>query len=80
LEFGVVWEHGELRAYGAGLLSSYGEIQTFRDAQVEPFNIEAMGTFAYDITHYQPVLFAATSFEDMERDLGAFFDTFGGKP
>ena len=27
LEFGAVWEHGELRTYGAGLLSSFGEIQ-----------------------------------------------------
>ena len=27
LEFGVVREHGEVRTYGAGLLSSYGEIQ-----------------------------------------------------
>jgi phenylalanine-4-hydroxylase len=78
LEFGVAWEDGELRAYGAGLLSSYGEIQVFREAEVRPFDIEAMGTLAYDITRYQPVLFAAESFETMERDLGQFFDTFGG--
>jgi phenylalanine-4-hydroxylase len=76
LEFGVAWEDDELRAYGAGLLSSYGEIQVFRDAEVRPFDIHAMGTLAYDITHYQPVLFAAESFEAMRRDLGHFFDTF----
>ena len=79
LEFGVAWERGELRAYGAGLLSSYGEIQVFRDAEVRPFNIGAMGTQRYDITRYQPVLFAAESFEAMERDLGRFFDTFRGE-
>ncbi len=78
LEFGVAWEDGELRAYGAGLLSSYGEIQVFRDAEVRPFDIGAMGTLAYDITRYQPVLFAAESFAAMERDLGEFFDTFKG--
>ena len=78
IEFGVLYEDGELRAYGAGLLSSYGEIQVFRDAEIRPFDIAAMGTLAYDITHYQPVLFAAESFSSMARDLGCFFDTFTG--
>jgi phenylalanine-4-hydroxylase len=73
LEFGVVWELGELRAYGAGLLSSYGEIEVFRDAEVRPWDIGAMGTLDYDITRYQPVLFAAASFGCMVDELGAFF-------
>jgi phenylalanine-4-hydroxylase len=77
LEFGVVWEAGQLRAYGAGLLSSYGEIQVFRDAEIRRFDIRAMGTQHYDITSYQPVLFAAESFPSMLADLGSFFDTFG---
>jgi phenylalanine-4-hydroxylase len=73
LEFGVVWEDGELRAYGAGLLSSYGEIEEFRNAEIRPWDIARMGTLGYDITHYQPVLFAAESFDRMVDDLGAFF-------
>ena len=73
LEFGVLWEDGELRAYGAGLLSSYGEIEVFRDAEVRPWDLAAMGTLDYDITRYQPVLFAAASFERMVDDLTAFF-------
>jgi phenylalanine-4-hydroxylase len=77
LEFGVVIERGELKAYGAGLLSSFGEIDVFRAADVRPWDIDQMGTLDYDITKYQPVLFAAESFPRMVRDLTTFFTTFG---
>lgn len=81
LEFGVVWEPGsgdasELKTYGAGLLSSYGEIAEFRGAEVRPWDLGAMGTTAYDITTYQPVLFAAPSFPEMVDRLGEFFETY----
>ena len=76
LEFGVVHEDGEVKAYGAGLLSSYGEIEVFRDAEVRPWDIAAMGVQAYDITHYQPLLFAAPSFEFLVDELGAFFERY----
>jgi phenylalanine-4-hydroxylase len=76
LEFGVVHESDGLRAYGAGLLSSYGEIEVFRDAEIRPFDITAMGTLEYDITRYQPVLFAAESFAQMLEELSAFFNSY----
>ncbi|HKH04821.1 MAG TPA: phenylalanine 4-monooxygenase [Acidimicrobiales bacterium] len=76
LEFGVLWEDGELRAYGAGLLSSYGEIAAFRRAEVRPWDLAAMGTLDYDITHYQPVLFAARSFAHMLDALTVFFAAY----
>jgi phenylalanine-4-hydroxylase len=76
LEFGVVHEDGEVRAYGAGLLSSYGEIEVFRDAEIRPWDVEAMAATDYDITVYQPLLFAASSFEQMVKDLGSCFDNF----
>jgi phenylalanine-4-hydroxylase len=76
LEFGVVVEHGEPKAYGAGLLSSYGEIEMFPAAEMRTFDIAAMGTQPYDITQYQPVLFAAPSFGEMVDRLGAFFETY----
>src|SRR5690606_15058884 len=65
LEFGVVREAGEIRCYGAGLLSSYGEIDEFRHAQLRPLDVAAMGTISYDITHYQPVLFCADSVDQL---------------
>jgi phenylalanine-4-hydroxylase len=76
LEFGVVHEDGELKAYGAGLLSSYGEIEEFRSAEVRPWDIARMGTLEYDITRYQPILFAAESFDRMVDDLTTFFSTY----
>lgn len=77
LEFGVVHEDGELKAYGAGLLSSYGEIEVFRSAEIRPWDIEQMGTLDYDITHYQPILFAAETFDRMVTDLTGYFASVG---
>ena len=73
IEFGLVREAGELRAYGAGLLSSYGEIEEFRDADVRPLDFHAMATIDYDITKYQPVLFAADSMTHLVDAVGGFF-------
>jgi phenylalanine-4-hydroxylase len=76
LEFGVVMEDDEPRAYGAGLLSSFSEIELFRNAELRSFDIGAMGSLDYDITHYQPVLFVAPSWSQMVDELGAFFASY----
>lgn len=73
IEFGVVYEDGELRAYGAGLLSSYGEIEEFRSAEIRPLDIAEMGTLEYDITKYQPILFAAEGIGQVLDEVGGFF-------
>jgi phenylalanine-4-hydroxylase len=73
LEFGVLRERGAPKAYGAGLLSSYGEIEEFVGADLRPLDIAAMGTQTYDITHYQPILFCGDSFEQVEDVVGGFF-------
>ncbi|GGO23939.1 phenylalanine 4-monooxygenase [Microbispora rosea subsp. aerata] len=75
LEFGVMREDGELKAYGAGILSSYGEIEEFREMDIRPLDIAAMGTTQYDITKYQEVLFEAASFDHLEDTVGVFWDT-----
>jgi phenylalanine-4-hydroxylase len=76
IEFGVMREDGELRAYGAGILSSYGEIEEFRGADLRPLDLLEMGTLEYDITKYQPVLFCADGMGELEDVVGGFFADF----
>ena len=76
MEFGVVYEDGELKTYGAGILSSYGEIEEFRGMEIRPIDFLEMGTVEYDITKYQKVLFAAESWNHMVDTVGGFFAAF----
>jgi phenylalanine-4-hydroxylase len=70
LEFGVAQKGGDVRAYGAGLLSSYGELGSFLDrARLEPFDLQRIAATPYDPTDYQKVLFVAPSFRRMVRAL-----------
>ncbi len=75
LEFGVLSEAGQVRCYGAGLLSSYGEIQQVAQADLRPLDLSRMGVQTYDITHYQPLLFCADGFGEVEDVVGGFFST-----
>jgi phenylalanine-4-hydroxylase len=75
VEFGVVVEEGELRAYGAGILSSYGEIDEFRAMEHRAIDLVEMGTVDYDITQYQPVLYRAESLDEVREVVGGFFAT-----
>ena len=75
LEFGVIREGDELKAYGAGILSSYGEIEEFRHTEIRPIDLAEMSTIEYDITKYQPILYAAESMDHLEDAVGGFFAT-----
>ena len=76
MEFGVHWEGDELKCYGAGLLSSFGEIEQFRGVDVRPLDIRQMGTRTYDITVYQDVLFAADSYAHLEDEIERLVDGY----
>ena len=76
LEFGVVMEGSVPKAYGAGILSSFGELDVFQQAEIRTLDFAEMGSTEYDITHYQPVLYAATSFPALVDDLTAFYSGF----
>lgn len=68
LEFGALREAGGLKAYGAGLISSFGELERFStEAKLLPFDIEEMANRPYDPTVYQEVIFVAPSFAEASR-------------
>lgn len=65
---------GAAKAYGAGLLSSPGELAWFGDhATMRPLDLDAMGTIGYDIDVYQPTLFAGDSLAHVLDVVGGFF-------
>ncbi|MFD7709699.1 phenylalanine 4-monooxygenase [Streptomyces sp. NPDC059786] len=74
LEYGVLAEGGTPKAYGAALLSSYGEIRRLHRSDVRPLTVDAMLTTPYDIHGYQPVLFGARSLEEVTDTLHDFLE------
>lgn len=76
LEFGAALEDGEAKAYGAGLLSSVGELDRLPTAELRPYTAEATAATEYDPTRYQPYYFLATSFEEMTDRTTRFLRKF----
>lgn len=74
IEYGVVRQDGALRAYGAGLLSSFGELNRVmkHEAQVRPFDPEAAKDQPYPITTYQPLLWEVGSIREAFESMDAF--------
>lgn len=72
IEFGVLRENGQIKAYGTGLLSSAGELAEMHKAKLLPLDLEVAANHVYDPTHYQSILFCADSFDEMEQSLRSF--------
>ena len=80
LEFGVAREGGDVKAYGAGLLSSFGELGAFEaQAKLEPFDLSQIARTPYDPTSYQKTLFVAPSFAEMEKRVGGWLEEVIGR-
>jgi phenylalanine-4-hydroxylase len=69
VEFGLCKQDGEIRAFGAGLLSAYGELKhALSDKPVKrPFDPAKTAVQKYDDQDYQEVYFVCESFEDMKE-------------
>jgi phenylalanine-4-hydroxylase len=75
IECGLVYEDGEVKAWGASLMSSVKELAQFRDAQIKPLDLVEIATQDYNSHAQQKVLFAARSQRHLEDFLGEFFVT-----
>ena len=73
IEFGLMRGNGDLRVYGSGLLSSYGEIAhsiDSPDVQRYPIQLEWVINQYFEIDHYQPLLFIVDSFDHLFELVG----------
>ena len=77
LEFGIVEERKGLRAYGAGLLSSFGELpHAFSDAvERRPFDLRQIIQQTYHHDRMQDLLFVAPSLAAILRDIETWLST-----
>jgi phenylalanine-4-hydroxylase len=41
--------------------------------EIRPLDFAEMASITYDITNYQPILYAAPSMDGLEDELGSFF-------
>lgn len=74
VEFGLCKQNGQIKAYGAGLLSSFGELEYCLSGkpEIREFCPEKTGIQKYPITEYQPVYYLSDSFEDAQRKIREF--------
>ena len=75
VEFGLCKQDGQMKAYGAGLLSAFGELMNaFGELkyslsgkpQILPFDPVTTAVQKYDDHDYQQVYFICESFEEMK--------------
>jgi phenylalanine-4-hydroxylase len=74
IEYGVLRSAGGYRAYGAGLLSSFGELEHALSGAVEirPFDPWQAKDTTYPITSYQPLLWSVESIGEAFASMDEF--------
>ncbi len=81
VEFGLVEHEGDIKAYGAGLLSSFGELEHAFSDQVErrPFDLETVINHEYTYSDMQPILYVVPSYAELKEVTRKYIESFGGK-
>lgn len=78
VEFGLIEEDGEIRAFGAGLLSSFGELENAFTDNVErrPFDLEQVINTPYDYSDMQPILYVIPSYAYLKDATRKYIESF----
>jgi len=78
VEFGMVEHEGDIKAYGAGLLSSFGELEHAFGDDVErrPFNLEQVINTSYDYSEMQPILYVIPSYAELKEVTRKYIESF----
>lgn len=79
VEFGLIQEEGQIRIFGAGILSSLGEIpfSLSRNVEHRPFVTDEVIETDYDPSRMQDLLFVIPSFPFLRREVEALVARFG---
>ena len=74
-EFGLILENGEMKAFGAGLISSMAELENVAQRKVpfEPFTFENVTRFDKAVWSFNEVMFYFDSIESLKAELGGYF-------
>lgn len=83
VEFGLLKENGNVKAYGAGLLSSFGELEYACNKDIKydaptkapihlPWDPIVASNTTYPICTYQPTYFVAESLQDAKKKMRTF--------
>ena len=78
VEFGLVDHDGETKAYGAGLLSSYGELEHAFSDNVERrlFDLKQVINHDYTYSDMQPVLYVIPSYAELKEVTRKYIESF----
>ncbi len=71
MEFGLIKENDDLKVFGAGILSSFGEMEYCYSDQVTrlPFELESVINTPYDPTCMQETIFIISSMADLKKQV-----------
>ena len=86
VEFGLLREDGNVKAFGAGLLSSFGEMEyacsptrpaggTDDRPEIKPWDPFVAASTPFPITTYQPIYFCADSMEHCKEQMTSFCES-----